>query len=573
MTGPPSAVTRVLRVGQVVFARYELKKKERSDLLVIDWRATDELNGEQVLLRFVNPELSLDHDVLAAAKGRLLNVVGGNSRHMHSLLGVEQDGRLLATVESVPQGTTFRAVLDRRMARGAKIEPHEALPLIVQLDNALAAIPNGWCHGDLRPQRVWLSSEGVMLTGPYLLAALPAEVVADCVRRDPELASALPYEAALGELSASSDRYGVARIAFEGLTGHDFAVAGEATLRELGVLGDALRVFLESDHRGRPASLSPLIAALADATLASDVGIHGEPEATAPEARTEPRARMVDPQNTRRLAPIREAQPEVAAQAAPFKNAAHPAPGRPAQDHNAYLDGVAGNLAHLSDGSTRGNGSAEAAPTPSRRPSPDDSLDPRLVRAALGIEPYDSGVAREPTGRLDLADVEMMAITPPGGAGGTQKLSVHEIEVVREPAFAGPSSGPISIPVPEPGLVVPNAAAYLGPPSQPPVHQWTSSPVLAPPIGSWTPNVQPYAPTRPTVASPRTADSTAGFVVAPSAGNASKWLWRLFVVVLAAFLAMLFITAGLWIHTTQRRVSPITPSPPVQAPEKTALPP
>ncbi|MFO0714968.1 MAG: hypothetical protein U0353_34330, partial [Sandaracinus sp.] len=185
------------------------------------------------------------------------------------MLDADRDGSLVSTVEPWPKGTSFRAVLEARRTKKKRFDAAELLPFVGRIAAALDRLPDrgglaGLHHGDLRAGRVFIHPDGISLTGGFLLAALPGDVVAEALTRDVALRRALPPEFADGLAGRPADRHAVAALAWEALEGVPPPPSVQpADCRSEPALGAVLVRYLDPDPSSRPATLRALVDALA----------------------------------------------------------------------------------------------------------------------------------------------------------------------------------------------------------------------------------------------------------------------------------------------------------------------
>ena len=208
------------RPGDVLAERYELLELIDLEGPTHGYRALDQETERVVLVRIL-AGAGLHTDECDALVDRLQGMLGVGGRYLSSLLDADRERRSPFTVEGWPPGMQLSAILDGRRGRGQVLGAREALPVVARLDAALTALPDGWAHGDVRPERVWLDADGLRLTTPYLLTALPHDELTDRVADLGPGAMAYAPELATkaGRPSPASDRWGVASIAWEALTG------------------------------------------------------------------------------------------------------------------------------------------------------------------------------------------------------------------------------------------------------------------------------------------------------------------------------------------------------------------
>jgi serine/threonine protein kinase len=260
VTGSPG---RLPRTGDVLGERWEIRTTISSDALYATYRGTDQETDQSVLIRVVGPGRLGERDAQRmAARLRLLIGMGGPV--LSPIKDADQEGGRLFVVEKFPEGASFRSVLETRRAKAQTFEPAELVPLVAHLHSALSAINTPWFHGDVRAERIYVGPDRVLLTGGFVLSVTSGDIVRDILSSDTQLRGELAPEAAEGVPGAAADRFGVALLVWEALIGErpsmDRPIVAPPSL---GPLGSVLVRYLNDDPASRPASLEPLLTALA----------------------------------------------------------------------------------------------------------------------------------------------------------------------------------------------------------------------------------------------------------------------------------------------------------------------
>ncbi len=272
ITGSPAGL-KGPRPGDVVCERYDIRDVVESDALVVTYRAIDQETDGPVLVRTTAPGLLGEKEARRVAE-RLRPLLGARGHPSGGsawpgLLDVEREGSFVVVVEPWPRGTSFRAVLEARRAKRKGFDPTELLPLIARLSAALEGLRDdgplaGLHHGDLRAQRIFVHPDGVVMTGGFLVAALPGDAVAEALARDLVLRRALAPEVADGLAGRPADRFAIAALAWEALEGDPPPPSVQpADCRSEPALGAILVRYLDPDPSARPATLRGLVDALA----------------------------------------------------------------------------------------------------------------------------------------------------------------------------------------------------------------------------------------------------------------------------------------------------------------------
>ena len=422
VTGAPAPGLASPRRGQVVGERYEVRGRLRDDPFSFGFLAFDQETEDTVLLRVVRPEL-VDAGARGAVLSALRKAVGIGGKFLPGLLDADRDGAFLFTTEPVPAGVSLRDVLDRRLAQGQKHSAEEALPVVAQLQAALAAIPPPLRHGDVRADLVWVDPNGLQLTGAFLVPALPAGVVAAVLQRHGDLRRRTAPEVLRDSAADAADRFGVAAIAHEMLTLAPPPDPGAGVSPALGPLGEPLAALLHPDPRRRTGSLDALVERLASTAGLAPPELEPAPFRS-PRRFSLPRARSVPPtappyaDSTTEVDPL-DAEPPTEEMDAVLPDATGTTEGATegtvqvplmasaptveerlgtdteetelAEGQTSKLPALAGAdadaiLAKAKAEAQKKRAAAEPLPPRKRPPSSDPGLDPRFVRAALAAE-------------------------------------------------------------------------------------------------------------------------------------------------------------------------------------------
>ncbi len=251
------------RRGEVVAERYEVRGRLRNDAFSLGFLAFDQEEERSVLMRIIRPDL-LDASVRAQVAAALRAQAGIGGNYLPGILDGDRDGPYVFATEPVPEGASFRDVLDRRTQAGRPLEARELLPLIAHLEAALLALPDDRVHGDVRAENVWTDPERLQLTGAFMLPNI-AGVVASLLHRHSGLRRRFAPEIAGGTYTRASDLYGVGAIVYEALALR--APTGDGTCPGIGnrAISNALTALLQTDPSARIGTLGPLVEALARA--------------------------------------------------------------------------------------------------------------------------------------------------------------------------------------------------------------------------------------------------------------------------------------------------------------------
>ncbi len=250
--------------GEVLAERWEIEERVGADVLMSRYRAHDQETEARVVLTLIAPDLLPSARERETVRDQLASAVGVGNKYLPGLLDVDREAQFVFALEPLVVGTSLRSVLDARRARNETMHVTEVLPVVAQLAAALAGIAPPHHHGDVRAERVLIGKDGLRLVGAFIVPALPSAIVARALGGDDAWRRVLAPEALRGAAGDAADRFGVAAIAFEALTGRLPGIAGPLLVRELEPVEDALRALLAPDAATRPRTLEALIEALAE---------------------------------------------------------------------------------------------------------------------------------------------------------------------------------------------------------------------------------------------------------------------------------------------------------------------
>jgi serine/threonine protein kinase len=494
--------TRGPRRGTVLGERYEILDAVDGDALGLVYKALDQESESHVLLRLPAPGALGEKDARSLVT-RLSPLVGIGGRTIARVRDVDREGSLVFVIEPWPTGTTLRSILEARRNKNSIFSTQELLPVVVALAEATMAIPAPWFHGDLRPHRIYLSAEGVRVTGGFALAVLPGDIVVDALHDDVGLRRQFAPEVGDGLAGKPADRWSVAAIAWEALTGRLPEPGPKDAPEAVTELGKVLLRYLDPDPTLRPPTLDLLVTALAKHASLPAPKLVPEPFVIDNEPAHDDRTQQIDPSE---LKPADTGKSPGATRPTPAINdtakmqalvLADPPTTKDSADHDlsdidpALLKAAALNR-KMSESGTFKLDAGELEPVgPKQAKKKEDSgeLDPRLVRAALSV---DGGT--DP--RAEPAPKAMPRPAARKNTPKTEELDAVDLEenAPRAKAAAAPKPTPAPKPMPAP-TPMPVSAAMPAPRPMP-------APVVHVPVATAPPPVVP-AP-RPFAAQPET---------------------------------------------------------------------
>ncbi len=199
--------------------RYELEEPAGGAPLLESWRAHDLVSDQAVTIDLLADDLTPNRRAAQRFEDDQRAVAGlADHPHIVSVHAVERDGdRPFAVTDRLPEAT----LADRLAARNAP-SANDALRWLRAAASALdAAHTESLVHHDVRPANLLLAEDGEVVIARFAVAALAYESTMVSVGEAVGTAGYLAPEQVLGEpVTAATDRYALAVVAYELLTGH-----------------------------------------------------------------------------------------------------------------------------------------------------------------------------------------------------------------------------------------------------------------------------------------------------------------------------------------------------------------
>jgi serine/threonine-protein kinase len=280
-------------------ARYRVVRHIANGGMASVWAAEDELLGRLVAVKVLSPAYAQDE----RANRRFLREARAGARlsdcrHVVTVYDIgEHDGRPFMVMEHVAGGT----VADR-LKSGRAIPRALALRWLREAAEALdCAHRHDVVHRDVKPANLLIDEHGRLAVGDFGIATVATEASVTQTGQVLGTAAYISPEQARGEqATAASDRYSLACVAYELLTGRrpyggeqpamqarahvEASVPSASAIADLPVaVDDVMRIALAKDPARRPATAIELLDALEGALDSDDFEPAGPPTAvTAP---------------------------------------------------------------------------------------------------------------------------------------------------------------------------------------------------------------------------------------------------------------------------------------------------
>jgi serine/threonine protein kinase len=198
--------------------RYRVVRHIANGGMASVWEAHDELLDRAVAVKLLAPHLSEDERARKRFE-REARAAAGLSSHQNvvTIYDVgEHEGRAFMVMELLRGGTVADV-----LRRGERPDPQQALRWLGEAASALdAAHEAGVVHRDIKPANLLLDDRGRLAVADFGIARLAWEEQVTQTGQVLGTASYISPEQAMGErATAASDRYALAVVAFELLTG------------------------------------------------------------------------------------------------------------------------------------------------------------------------------------------------------------------------------------------------------------------------------------------------------------------------------------------------------------------
>jgi len=259
--------SRELRVGTVLWGRYEVTAVLGSSELGELWRCLDRETGKDVSLRWLPPDLRRSKPVMAVIHAGIRRISDQTHSNLAAIRQMVYVGDQIYLVGDYASGMDVGTWTTK--GPGGKRSLQEALPVLRQVANALDfAHANRIIHRNLKPSEIYLDSDGTVKVTDFGLAPHRHMTIVhgEAVRTGttgPYLAPELKDDEGAGEPDSASDQYALAILAWELLTGKPPAAGLVDPPSEFpNAVRSALRRALSRKPRNRFVTCSDFVKAL-----------------------------------------------------------------------------------------------------------------------------------------------------------------------------------------------------------------------------------------------------------------------------------------------------------------------
>ena len=259
--------SRELRVGTVLWDRYEVTAVLGASELGERWRCLDRESGIEVSLRWLPPDLRRSKPVMAVIHAGIRRLSDQTHPNLAAIRQMVYVGDQIYLVGDYAPGIDIGTW--KNGGAGGKRSLQEVLPVLLQVAAALDfSHAKRIIHRNLKPSEIYLDSMGRVKVTDFGLAPHHhmTMVHGEAIRMGttgPYLAPELKDSVGGGAPDSASDQYALAILAWELLAGKPPAPGSDAPLPDWpGSARSALRRALSSQPRNRFVTCSDFVKAL-----------------------------------------------------------------------------------------------------------------------------------------------------------------------------------------------------------------------------------------------------------------------------------------------------------------------
>lgn len=268
----PLGSSEQLQKGDLFASRYEVMDRIHDDGILRSYNALDVKTNHSVLLSVLAAALLPNANERSHVVERLkMCTKKGDST---GFLDAGYEGSRVYTVERHPGGVPLRNVLRARASKAQRYRMQELVGFLAPLVEALESNDDPEPHGSIRADVVWVDLSHTAITGWHLTRVLPIARLRRALKQDRALGLAFAPEVSTGAITKAADRYGVAVLVYEALTGR-LPDPDAKPITSLELVGEALSHYLRREAARRPESLRPLLQTIRE-QAAEELAVYGE---------------------------------------------------------------------------------------------------------------------------------------------------------------------------------------------------------------------------------------------------------------------------------------------------------
>ena len=251
------------RLPNVLGARYQVNEVVAYDGLTSFANGVDTVTHEPVHIFAASTSVFSRATDRKLATRAWISRVGVGGKYLCPLLDAGDDRDLIFAIGRGFGGISLRSLFRARFSRGKVFSPREVLPLAAELNAALACVPTGAAHGDVRAERVSFSETQSATYGAFVINGLPRAALSAALKTNDAWRRVCAPEVIESGASTAADRYGVAMIVLEAMTAKVSPTELRALYTTQPEITEALAQLLHENPKARATDLDGLIHALA----------------------------------------------------------------------------------------------------------------------------------------------------------------------------------------------------------------------------------------------------------------------------------------------------------------------
>lgn len=215
-----------LRFGTVLSARYDVRERIGQGGMGVIYAAWDRQRNQEIAIKAMSAALFANPDAQAQFRREAQITSDLNHPCVVNVYDLQTDGDLAFLTMELLRGKTLRQEMRERKKDGRLFSFEEAKRIILELCGALEYAHHFTVHRDVKPENVWIDSEGRLKLMDFGLAGLMLDQERSRLGASTAgLSMGTPYYMAPeqlkegGAVDARADQYSAAALFYELLTG------------------------------------------------------------------------------------------------------------------------------------------------------------------------------------------------------------------------------------------------------------------------------------------------------------------------------------------------------------------
>lgn len=170
LNGSPS--DEAVQPGDILCDRYEVRNEIGRGGMGVVYAAHDRSRDQSVAIKILSPELFSNQQARAQFRQEARISSDLNHPNIVNVYDLQKDGELMFLTMELLDGKTLREEMRERKKSGGKFSVQEASEIVLKLCDALDYAHHFTVHRDVKPENVWLGSDGSLRLMDFGLAAL-----------------------------------------------------------------------------------------------------------------------------------------------------------------------------------------------------------------------------------------------------------------------------------------------------------------------------------------------------------------------------------------------------------------